>query len=165
MSELIVVAYPDRHRADEVLLALRKSERAHSVELDDAAVVSKAADGRVSLRQSHHLSASGAVGGGFWGLLIGALFLAPVLGAAVGAATGALAGALADVGIDDEFMRELGEQLQPGSSALFMLIRRAAPGQLIADLAPFGGAVLQTTLAHADEQTLRDALARHGIAP
>src|SRR5690606_11238461 len=104
MSELIVVAYPDRHRADEVLLELRKSERAHLVDLEDAAVVSKSPEGRVSLRQTQHLLTSGALGGGFWGLLIGALFMAPVLGAAVGAATGAVAGALADVGIDDEFM-------------------------------------------------------------
>ena len=162
MSELIVVAYPDRHRADEVLLALRKSERAHLVDLEDAAVVSKSTDGRVSLRQTHHLSSSGAIGGGFWGLLIGALFLSPVLGAALGAATGALAGALADVGIDDAFMRELGEQLRPDSSALFLLVLRAGPGQIVADLAPYGGTVLRTTLAHADEQTLREALARGG---
>jgi uncharacterized membrane protein len=165
MSELIVVAYPDRHRAEEVLLALRKSERDDLVDLEDAAIVSKSEDGQVTLRQAHHLSTAGAVGGGFWGLLIGALFLAPVLGAAVGAATGALAGALGDVGIDDEFMRELGAQLQPGSSAVFMLLVRAAPGQIIADLGRFGGTVLQTTLTSADEQTLRDALARHGVAP
>ena len=165
MSELIVVAYPDRHRADEVLLELRKSTRDHLVDLEDAAVVTKSPGGRVSLRQTHHLSASGAVGGGFWGLLIGALFLAPVLGAAVGAATGALAGALADVGIDDDFMRELGEQLQPDSSALFLLVVRAAPGQIVTDLAPFGGTVMRTTLAHADEEALREALARRGVSP
>lgn len=165
MSELIVVAYPDRHRADEVLLELRKSERAHLVDLEDAAVVSKSSSGRVSLRQTQHLSASGAVGGGFWGLLIGTLFMAPMLGAAVGAATGALAGALADVGIDDRFIRALGEQLEPDSSALLLLVLRAAPGRIVADLAPFGGTVLRTTLAHVDEQTLRDALARHGVGP
>jgi uncharacterized membrane protein len=161
MSELIVVAYPDRHRADEVLLALRKSEKAHLVDLEDAAIVSKSESGRVSLRQTHHLSASGALGGGFWGLLIGSLFMAPVIGAAVGAATGALAGALADVGIDDTFMRQLGAQLEPDSSALFLLIIRAAPDQIVTDLAPFGGTLLRTTLAHADEQRLRDALAKH----
>jgi uncharacterized membrane protein len=165
MSELIVVAYPDRHRADEVLLELRKSARAHLVDLEDAAVVCKSPAGRVSLRQTHHLSASGALGGGFWGLLIGALFLAPVLGAAVGAATGAVAGALADIGIDDDFMRELGGQLEPDSSALFLLVVRAAPGQIVEDLAPYGGTVLRTTLAHADEQALREALTKHGVAP
>jgi uncharacterized membrane protein len=158
MSELIVVAYPDRHRADEVLLELRKSERAHLVDLEDAAVVSKSSEGRISLRQTHHLSASGALGGGFWGLLIGALFMAPVLGAAVGAATGALAGALADVGIDDDFMHQLAEQLPPDSSALFLLVLSAAPGRIVADLSPFGGTVLRTTLAHVDEQALREAL-------
>ena len=165
MSELIVVAYPDRHRADEVLLELRKSERAHLVDLEDAAVISKSPSGRVALRQTQHLSASGAVGGGFWGLLIGALFLAPALGAAVGAASGALVGALGDVGIDDDFMRELGEQLQPDSSALFLLVIRAAPGQITGDLAPFGGTVLQTTLSQTDEQTLRAALGPHGVGP
>jgi uncharacterized membrane protein len=163
MSELLVVAYPGRHRADEVLLELRKSERAARVDLEDAAVVSKSPTGRVSLRQTHHLAGSGAIGGGFWGLLIGSLFLVPALGAAVGAATGALVGALTDAGIDDEFMRELGTQLQPDSSALFLLVIRAAPGELLADLAPFGGTVLRTSLAHADEQALRDALARHGV--
>lgn len=170
MSELIVVAYPDRHRADEVLLELQRSQRSRLapdrvVELEDAAVVCKSPEGRVTLRQTHHLSASGAIGGGFWGLLIGALLLAPVLGAAVGAATGALSGALEDIGIPDDFMRELGEQLQPDSSALFLLIIRAAPGRLIAELAPFGGVVLRTTLAHGEEQALREALAGHGVGP
>lgn len=161
MSELIVVAYPDRHRAEEVLLALRKLEHDHLVDLEDAAIVSKTKAGKVRLRQTHHLGAAGAVGGGFWGLLIGTLFAAPLLGAAIGAAAGAVGGALGDIGIDDDFMRELGESLQPGSSALFLLVIRASPEDVLKELAAHGGQVLRTTLAHADEDALREALARH----
>ena len=115
MSDLIVVGYDDMFKAEEVRLKLLKMQKEYLVDLEDAVVAVKKDDGKVKLNQMYHLAASGAVGGGFWGMLIGLIFLNPILGAVVGAGAGAAAGALSDVGIDDDFMKKLAEQLQPGT--------------------------------------------------
>ena len=104
------------------------------------------------------LTAAGAVSGGFWGTLIGMIFLNPLLGLAVGASAGAVSGALADVGVNDQFMKDLAAPLQPNSSALFVLVRKATPDKVLAELAGTGGKVLKTSLSHEDEAKLQTAL-------
>ena len=104
------------------------------------------------------LTATGAVGGGFWGARIALIFLNPLLGAAVGAGAGALSGKLADIGINDKFMKELGETFQPNTSALFVLVKEATPDKVLAKLKGFGGKVLQTSLSKEDEEKLQKAL-------
>ena len=91
-------------------------------------------------------------------MLIGMLFLSPLLGAAVGMAAGAVTGALADIGIDDKFMKELAATLQPGNSALFVLVRKATPDKVVAEISKFGGKVLKTSLKSEDEAKLQAAL-------
>ena len=83
------------------------------ISLDDAVVVTRDEDGKVKLHQSRKLAAAGAAGGALWGGLIGLIFFVPLLGMAVGAATGAATGALTDIGVDDRFMKDLGEKLTP----------------------------------------------------
>jgi uncharacterized membrane protein len=119
------------------------------------------------LNQVHHLVGAGAVTGGFWGILIGVLFLTPLLGLGVGAATGAVLGALTDVGINDDFMKRLGATLTPGSSALFVLVRKATPDKVVDAVGQYGGTVLRTSLTHADEKALQAALdsAKQALAP
>lgn len=90
--------------------------------------------------------------------MIGILFFSPFLGFAAGAAAGAVAGALSDVGIDDNFMKELAASIKPGSSALFLLIRRATLDKVLAEIAGSGGTVLKTSLDHENEEKLREAL-------
>ena len=104
MSDLIVIGFPDEFKADEVLIALRRLELDYLIDLEDAAIVVRNQDGKVRVKQSQELVASGALSGGFWGLLIGLMFLEPLLGI-FGAAVGALSGALTDIGIDDNFIR------------------------------------------------------------
>ncbi len=159
MSDLIVVGYDDEFKAEEVRLKLLKMQKEYLVDLEDAVVAVKKKDGKVKLNQMYHLAASGAVGGGFWGALIGLIFLMPVLGAVVGAASGAAAGALSDVGIDDDFMKKLAETLQPGNSVLFVLIRKMTADKVLDELKGTGGKVLQTSLSHDDETKLKEALA------
>mgnify|MGYP001047647264 CR=1 FL=1 len=65
---------------------------------------------------------------------MGLLFLHPLLGLAAGAGAGAVAGALSDVGIEDDFMKELSETLRPGSSALFVLVRKSTPDKVLNEL-------------------------------
>ncbi|WP_029460915.1 DUF1269 domain-containing protein [Solidesulfovibrio alcoholivorans] len=159
MSDLIVVGYDDVFKAEEVRLKLLKMQKEYLVDLEDAVVAVKDKDGKVKLRQMYHMAASGAIGGGFWGALIGLIFMMPVLGAVVGAASGAAAGALSDVGIDDDFMKKLAETLTPGSSVLFVLIRKMTEDKVLDELKGTGGKVLQTSLSHDDEAKLKDALA------
>ncbi len=158
MSDLIVVGYDDMFKAEEVRLKLLKMQKEYLVDLEDAVVAVKKDDGKVKLNQMYHLAASGAVGGGFWGMLIGLIFLNPILGAVVGAGAGAAAGALSDVGIDDDFMKKLAEQLQPGTSVLFVLIRKMTADKVLDELSGSGGKVLQTSLSHEDETKLQIAL-------
>jgi uncharacterized membrane protein len=100
------------------------------------------------------------MGGGFWGTLVGLLFLNPLLGAAIGAGVGAASGSLSDLGIHDGFMRELGETLPRGTAALCLLVREASPDRVIERLrahAPHAK-LLRTNLTHLDEQRLRHLL-------
>ena len=159
MSELVVIAFESEEKAEEIRERLLDLQKTHIVRLADAVIATKRANGRVRLNQIASPATSGALAGGFWGLLIGALFLMPHIGVLVGAAGGALAGALNDVGVDDDFMRELGDVLQPGSAALFLLISRMTEDKLLDELKGVGGRVLRTSLDHGKEQQLREALA------
>ena len=160
MSTLIVVGYQDIHKAEEVRLQLLKLQRDYLLDLEDAVVVVKNDKGKIKLHQAFDLTSAGAISGGFWGSLIGLMFLNPLLGLAVGASAGAVSGALTDVGIDDNFMKELAATLTPGSSALFVLLRNAtaAPDKVLAELKGTGGTILKTSLSHEDEAKIRAAL-------
>lgn len=163
MSDLIAIAYDDEFKAEEVRLTLAKLQKEHLIELEDAAVVVKNENGKVKLKQAVDLTAAGAVSGGFWGLLIGTLFFAPLFGAVVGASTGAISGALSDIGVDDDFMRELGKSLQAGTSALFVLVTKVTPDKVLEEIAPYGGKVLRTSLTKDKEAELQEVLSRRGI--
>ena len=160
MSTLIVVGYKDIHKAEEVRLQLWKLQRDYLLDLEDAVVVVKDFKGKVKLHQAVNLTSAGAMNGGFWGALIGLIFLNPLLGLAVGASAGAVSGALTDVGIDDNFMKELGATMTPGSSSLFVLLRNpsAAPDKVLEELKGTGGTLLKTSLSHEDEAKLQAAL-------
>ncbi len=121
MSELIVFAFDNETGAAELRDEMKELQKQHLLTLEDAAVVVRKPDGKAKVNQAVSLVGAGALGGSFWGLLIGLLFLAPWLGLAIGAATGAIAGKFTDVGIDDKFIEEVGKTIEPGHSALFLL--------------------------------------------
>jgi len=158
MSTLVAIAYDDPYRAEEVRTMLRKMQREYLVDIDDAVVATKDEKGRIRLDQYQNVTAAGAVSGGFWGALIGLLFLNPLLGMAVGAAAGAISGALTDVGINDGFMKELAAALKPGTSALFALVRKTNPDRVLEELKGTGGKILRTSLSHEDETRLQKAI-------
>jgi uncharacterized membrane protein len=159
MATLVVIDYENEVKAEEVRLALLKMQKEYLIDLDDAVVVVRQANGKVKLRQLYKLTAAGAVSGGFWGALIGLIFLNPLFGFAIGAAAGAISGALRDVGIDDGFMKSLGETLKPGTAALCVLIRQMTPDKVLAEIQKFGGTLIKTNLCHENEAKLREALA------
>ena len=125
--------------------------------IDHSAAVTEK-NGKVKLNQAVNLTAAGAVSGGFWGSLIGLIFLNPLLGFAVGATAGAVSGALTDIGIDDSFMKQLAGTMTPGSSTLFVLVRKATPDKVLEELKGTGGRILKTSLSHEDEAKLQAAL-------
>jgi uncharacterized membrane protein len=157
MSNLIVIGFHNEADAFQMRAALAKLQSQYLIEMEDAVVVTRDAKGKVQLQQSVNLTAAGAMGGAFWGMLIGLLFLNPLLGAAIGAGGGALSGKLSDIGINDQFMKELGATLTPGSSALFVLVRKSTPDKVLDALKPFAGKgrIIQTSLTKDKEDELR----------
>lgn len=172
MSELVAVAFDDPNEADRVLNSLTRLQREYLIDLEDAVITTRSPDGKVRLKQSVNLvgagTASGALWGGLWGGLVGLLFLNPLLGwatgAAFGAGAGALSGRLADFGINDDFMRSLSETLKPDTSALFVLIRKAQPEKVLAELSGFKGRLIRSSLSPEQEQKLAQALEKLGPA-
>jgi len=158
MSTLAVIGYNDVFKAEEVRLSLIKMQRDYLIDLEDAVVAVKDLAGKVKLHQAVNLTAAGAARGGFWGTLVGLIFLNPLLGLAVGAGAGAVAGALSDLGINDNFMKDLAATMKPGSSALFVLVRSMTPDKVLEELQGTGGTVLKTSLSHEDEAKLQAAL-------
>ena len=154
MRKLIAVTYDTEFKAEEVRLQFLKMQKSYLVSLEDAVVVEKKQNGKVKLHQMYNLTASGAVGGGF----IGLIFMNPLLGLVVGAGAGAVAGALSDVGINDDFMKQLAEKLTPGTSALFVLVDSDLTDKVLDALRGTGGTVLQSSLSHEDEAKLQAAL-------
>jgi uncharacterized membrane protein len=158
MSELVVIAFPTEAKAEEVRQKLLAMHKEYLLELSDAVVAVKDANGRIKLNQLLNTTATGAVSGAFWGSLIGLIFLMPLAGAAVGAASGALGGALADVGINDKWMKETAAAIKPGTAALFVLVRRATADKVLEGLSGDGGTVMKTSLDHTKEAALQAAL-------
>lgn len=158
MSTLVVIGYDELHRAEEVRLSLVKLQLDYLIALEDAVAVTKDAAGKVKLHQAVNQTAAGAASGGFWGALIGLIFLNPLLGFAVGASAGAVSGSLVDVGVNDQFMKDLAATMTPNSSALFVLVRKSTPDKVLEEVKGMGGTILQTSLTHEDEEKLQAAL-------
>ena len=158
MNTLVVVGYNEPHKAEEVRLTLIKLQKDYLIDLEDAVAAVKDANGKIKLHQAINLTAAGAASGGFWGMLIGMIFLNPLLGLAVGAAAGATSGALSDVGINDQFMKDLAATMKPNSSALFVLVRQSTPDKVLEEVKGTGGTILKTSLSHEDEAKLQAAL-------
>ncbi len=161
MSEMIVFAFKTATGAEEMRDALIQMQKEHLIALDDAAVVVRNQDGKTKVKQATSLVGAGALGGAFWGMLIGLLFFMPWLGLAIGAVTGAIAGKYSDIGIDDKFIKEVGATIEPGDSALFLLVREATADKVLPQLEKFDATVLRTSLSDEQEAKLREAFGGH----
>jgi len=160
MSDLVAIAYPDVATAQQVASNAVQAQKAHLIELDDMVVVERRDDGKVKLHQPSTAGA-GAATGALWGGLIGLIFFVPLFGMAIGAAAGGAAGALADYGVDDKFMKELGDNLDPGGAAVIFLVRRVTMDKVLPHI-KIEGKLIQTSLDNESEQQLTEALAAAG---
>lgn len=157
MSELIVIGYDSAEKAEAARSELFGMAKEYLVDVADAVVATADEDGKIKLNQMVNLWSLGAASGAFWGLLIGVIFFNPLLGVAVGAGAGALSGALSDYGINDDFMKDVSDVLQPGQAALFMMVRQHASDKVIERLGGMGGRIIRTNLDTSKEVALRKA--------
>jgi uncharacterized membrane protein len=165
MSDLVVLAFNNDTDAFKMRDELVKLQKQEVITLQDAAVVVRTEDGKTKVKQVTSLTGAGALGGAFWGMLIGLLFFAPWLGLAIGAVTGAIAGKFTDTGIDDKFIKEVGETIEPGHSALFLLVDKVTMDKVQPTLGEFDATVIQTSLSNEQEAKLRDMFHHEEEAP
>jgi uncharacterized membrane protein len=160
MSNLVAVIFDDETTAFDARAALAKMQKEYLIEMEDVVVVTKNEKGKVKLHQATNLTMIGAVGGSFWGMLIGIFFFNPLIGMAVGAGAGALSAKLADIGISDKMMKELAASFEPGNSAIFVLVKKVTGDKVLEGMKDFAGKgkVFQTSLSKDDEEALRAAL-------
>jgi uncharacterized membrane protein len=160
MSSLVVLAFDNETGAEQLRDDLLQLQKEHLIGLEDAAVAVRNKEGKVKIKPVTSLAGAGALGGAFWGLLFGLIFFVPVFGMLVGAAAGALAGKYQDIGVDDKFIKEVGDTLQPGTSALFLLVREVVPDKVEDTLKKYKNVkVLKTSLTKEQEEKLRHAFA------
>ncbi len=166
MSTLIAIVYDKEQTGFDALNALGDMQKQQLITLADAAVATKDAKGKVKVKQTleNQVSGTAAIWGGFWGLLIGLLFLAPIFWGLIGALLGYIMGKAGDVGIDDKFIKEVGDSLDIGQSALFMLVVEATTDKVLDAMSKFGGKVYQTSLSKDDEAKLQKALEHKNVS-
>ena len=159
-----MLAFDDMDGAEKMRERMYDLQKRELITLEDAAVVVRKENGHAKVKQAHSLVGSGALGGAFWGMLIGMIFWMPWLGMAIGSVTGALSGKLADIGIDDDFIEEVSEEVEPGSSALFLLARDAQLERIREELEGTDFEIVETNLSPEDETRLRDTFAAEEVA-
>src|SRR3954469_16832903 len=154
MADLFVLGFPTKEKAEAVLEVTRDLQKQELLDLEDAALVWRTGDGKIKVQQSYSPTTVAAAGGAFWGLLFGLLFTVPVFGLAMGAASGAIAGKLTDIGINDAFMKDVAAALQPGTAAVFALVRRSTPDKVQEALLPYEPTIIRTSLSTGEEAEL-----------
>jgi uncharacterized membrane protein len=160
MATLVAIGYADETTAEQARDTVRQLESELIIQADQVASINRDLDGKYHVHTTHGGASAGggAWWGGFWGFLFGLLFFIPFFGLALGAGMGALFGHFGEKGIDKAFQEQVRDHLQPGTSALFMVIEQATPDKAVAALSQYGGTVIKTSLSEEDTKKLQDAL-------
>jgi uncharacterized membrane protein len=160
MATLTVWKFDSTNGAESALDLLKRLQKQELIQINDAAYVYwPEGKKKPKTEQLHSMTGAGALGGSFWGLLFGLIFFVPLLGLAVGAAMGALAGSMSDVGIDDEFIRKVRDEVTPGTSALFVMSSNAVTDKVLDQFKATGASLISTNLSNEQEARLREAFA------
>jgi uncharacterized membrane protein len=160
MSDLIAIGYPDETTALKAEKTAQQLANELIIQPDAIAAIVRDQDGKFKVTTNHHLVGGGASYGMFWGLLFGLLFFVPFFGMAIGAGLGALMGKLEKSGIDKQFQEQVRDMLQPGTSALFLVVEKVTPDKAVEALKKYGGTVLKSSLSKEAEEELQEEL--HG---
>jgi uncharacterized membrane protein len=160
MATLTVWKFPTADGAAQAQGTLEELVREELIKVHDAAIVTWPEGARKpKTKQLNDLVGAGTLGGMFWGLLFGLLFFVPLLGAAIGAGMGALSGHLADVGIDDRFIDSVRSEVEPGTSALFLMSSDAVLDRVEGAFAGTSATLVHTNLSDDQERALREVFA------
>ena len=160
MATLTVWKFDSASGAENALAMLERMQKAELLQINDGAYVTwPEGKKRPKTEQLNRLTGAGALGGSFWGLLFGLIFFVPLLGMAVGAAMGAMAGSMSDVGIDDEFIKQVRDEVTPGTSALFVMTSNAVVDKVLDEFKETGATLVSTNLSNEQEAKLREAFA------
>jgi uncharacterized membrane protein len=162
LADLIVIGSDDEETAEKAAAEVVRLAGDLVIEPEAVAVISRDKDGKYHVKTTHHPVAEGVTWGMLWGTLFGLLFFIPVFGLAIGAGLGALMGAIAKAGIDEQFQQEVRDMVQPGTSALFLIVDKVTPDKAIEALSKYGGRVLKTSLSRDAERQIQEAL--HGAS-
>jgi uncharacterized membrane protein len=160
MADLIAIGYDDETTAALAEAEVQRLAQDLVIQPDAVATIVRTADGKYKVSTNHHAVGVGTSWGMFWGLLFGLLFFVPVFGMAVGAGLGALMGKVEKSGLDKEFIKQVRDMLQPGTSALFVIVEKVTPDKAVEALSQYGGTVLKSSLSKDAEAQLQEAL--HG---
>lgn len=158
MDNLTVLAFSNEPEAMQMLGTLKGLQAQNLIKIEDAAILTRGPDGKSKIHQLNDMVGAGALGGAFWGFLLGLLFFMPLVGAAIGAGMGALMGKMADLGIDDNFIKQVGAEIQPGQAGVFLLTREAVLDKVADALKPYKFKMIYTSLSKDDEARLRETL-------
>jgi uncharacterized membrane protein len=162
MSDLIAIGYEDETTAAAAAQEVRRLAQELIVQPDAVATIVCDREGEFHVSTNHHLVGGGASWGMFWGLLFGLLFFVPVFGMAIGGGLGALFAKIDKIGIDRTFQDQVRDMLEPGTSALFMILEKVTPEEAVQTLAKFGGTMLKSSLSNDAQRELQEEL--HGSA-
>jgi uncharacterized membrane protein len=157
MATLTVWKFPTALGAEQAEHTVEQLAKQELIKIRDAAIVSFPVGAKKpKTRQLHNLTGGGAMGGSFWGLLFGLIFFVPLLGMAVGAGIGALSGSMTDVGIDDDFIRTIRDEITPGTSALFLMSSDAVMDKVLDAFEGQPMELVRTNLNDQQEAALRE---------
>jgi uncharacterized membrane protein len=160
MADLIAIGYPDETTALAAMDEAEGLQQELIIQADAVAAIIRNKEGKLRVVTNHHAVGAGATWGMFWGMLFGMLFFVPFLGMAVGAGMGALMGKVTKSAVDKQFEQQVRDMLQPGTSALFMVVEKVTPDKAVAALSKYGGTVLKSSLSNETQRELQEAL--HG---
>jgi uncharacterized membrane protein len=155
MATLTALKFETSDGAGQMLSKIEAMQKMQLITLQDAAIVSWP-EGKKSpkTKQLANLAGIGALQGAFWGMLFGLIFFVPFFGLAVGAAMGALGGKMADYGIDDDFIKQVREQVTEGTSALFLLTSDAVRDKVAEELKGEKFELIASNLSKEQEEEL-----------
>ncbi len=160
MPDLIAIGYDDTTTALSAMDEVQNLAADLIIQPDAVAAIIHDSNGKFRTVTNQHEVGAGATWGMFWGFLFGILFFVPVFGMAMGAAFGALGGKLAKGSIGKEFQEQVRSALQPGTSALFMIVEQMTTDKALDSLSRFGGEVIKTSLSDEEEAEIQKHL--HG---
>ena len=157
MSELMVLGFENEAAAEEFGVTLAQMQKDMIVQLQDASMVVRDADGKPHVKHGNKLVGAGALGGAFWGMLFGLLFFVPFLGLAIGAGMGALFGKLGKTGIDKQVLEQMGDAIKPGEAGWFLLIAQLTEDKFLAAVKGANATLVRSNLTEEQEKELKHA--------